>query len=213
MRQNAPCPPRPLQFTRGRVCGLLCFVNGPIGRRCGLALCVFAALFGCQSNGRGEPAAANTQAAVSSAAAGASAAGERHGQHLLVVVDHDSSGFHVRHAQVVALPLPATRFPKAQSVRADVEDSAGQVMFSAGLPAFGEHRAEFAGPDGGMQAAHFRSDDFSFALRVPLIEHAARFRFWDMSAPPNAGNTPLSAGSRAAGAVELGVAPYPTGLP
>jgi hypothetical protein len=64
-----------------------------------------------------------------------------------------------------------------------------------------------------MQAAHFRTDDFSFVLRVPLLEHAARFHFWDISAALNAGNTPLSAGSRTAGALELGVAPCPTGLP
>ena len=150
----------------------------------------------CQASGHGgEPAPASAPAAVSQVPN--SDGGAAVARHVLLVVQHDSAGFRIRHAQVVASALPQSRFPDALPWRADVEDSAGKSLASVTLPAGGELRGEFAGPDGGMQAVHFRKDDFAFAVRVPVLEQAAQIRFWQ-------------SGSSAAQAVELGVTPYAT---
>ncbi len=163
------------------------------------------AVSACQASGRGEPEPASAHASVSEVPAGGAVATPA--QHVLLVVQHDASGFHVRHAQVVASALPSSRFPEPQRWRADVEDSTGKPLFSADIPAGGERRGEFVGADGGMQAVHFHSDDFAFVVRVPLLAKAAQLRFWERSvAAPSAPST-LSA--IAATDVDLGVAPYP----
>ena len=177
--------------------------------RSSAAVCGVLTLQACQVSGRGggEPAPANAQAIIDTSSASASG-GAQSERHLLLVVDHDGAGFHVRQAQVVAMALPSTRFPKAQRWRADVEDGAGKAVFSANLPAGGERRGEFAGADGAMQAVHFRSDEFSFVLRVPLLEQAARIRFWETS--PTVAPAAAATASKLAGDVELGTTPYPT---
>ena len=75
----------------------------------------------CQASGRGgsEVSPSSAQAVVSETSGGA---GDLHSdRHLLLVVEHDGAGFHVRHAQVVALALPMTRFSNPLRWRADVE--------------------------------------------------------------------------------------------
>jgi len=169
----------------------------------------------CQANGRGgsEATPSSARAAVSEMSEGdgdAPSSAAHSDRHLLLVVEHDSAGFHVRHSQVVMAPLPVTRFSMPLRWRADVEDSSGKALFSATLPAGGERRGEFAGADGGMVAAHFRSDDFSFVLRVPLFEHGAQIHFWDASASTTGGVQ--VAAVKSASDVDLGVAPYPADM-
>ena len=160
----------------------------------------------CQASGHGEPAPASAPAAVSQTPS--TDGGALTARHVLLVVQHDSSGFRVRRAQVVATPLPQSRFPDALPWRAEVEDSAGKSLASVALPAGGELRGEFAGPDGGMQAVHFRKDDFAFVVRLPYLEQGTAIRFWQTgSAAVGAGGASASHG---AGAVELGVTPYAT---
>jgi hypothetical protein len=164
----------------------------------------------CQASGRGgsEATPSSAQAAVSESSGGD---GNVHSdRHLLLVVAHDSAGFHVRHAQVVALALPVTRFSNPLRWRADVEDSLGKTLFSAALPAGGERRGEFAAADGGMIAAHFQADDFSFVLRVPLFERGARIHFWDASATATSGVR--AAAVKSANDVDLGAVPYPADM-
>ena len=169
------------------------------------------ALPACQANGRGggEATPSSARAPVSETSQGG-ADDARTNRHLLLVIEHDSAGFHVRHTQVVMAPLPTTRFPSSLRWRADVEDGSGKALFSAALSAAGELRGEFAGSDGGMVVAHFRSDDFSFVLRVPLFERGAQVHFWDTSASAN-GSVQVAA-VKSASDVDLGVAPYPADL-
>lgn len=131
-------------------------------------------------------------------------------RHVLLVVQHDSTGFRVRHAQVVATPLPQSRFPDALPWRAEVEDSAGKSLASVALPAGGELRGEFAGPDGGMRAVHFRKDDFAFVVRVPYLEQGAAIRFWQSGASAGAPTAAPAPAAQRAADVELGVTPYAT---
>jgi len=148
----------------------------------------------CQGGGHrsGEQTPASAQAAALSVAPEGS--GEhRPARHVLLIVEHENAGFRLRQAQVVESPLPVKRFAEARKWRAEVEDGSGKALFSVAIPAQAERRAEFAGPDGGMQAVHVQSDNFSFVLRVPLLAHGARIRFWDAQ-------------------VELGSVPYPKGL-
>jgi hypothetical protein len=141
----------------------------------------------CQGTGRGS----GEQAPAKAQAAAQSAESVGHERHLLLVVEHDRAGFRVRQAQLVASSLPAKRFADARSWRAQVEDGAGQALYSVAIPASNQRRAEFSGPDGGMQAVHFEREEFSFAMRVPLFERGARIRLWESER-------------------ELGVFPYPT---
>jgi len=145
----------------------------------------------CQGGGHGggEQAPAGAQAAGLHVAPDASAQLEP-ARHVLIVIDHDDTGFRVRHAQLVASPLPVKRFAETRQWRAAVEDSSGKSLFSAHIPVAGERRAEFAGPDGGMRAVHVQSEKFSFVLRVPYLERGTRVRFWEAQR-------------------ELGVVPYP----
>jgi hypothetical protein len=169
------------------------------------------ALPACQTSGRGgsEATPSSARAPVSETSQGG--AGDEHAdRHLLLVIAHDTGGFHVRHAQVVLTALPVTRFPTPLRWRADVEDSSGKALFSAALPAGGERRGEFAAADGGMVAAHFRSDDFSFLLRVPLFERGAQIHFWDASAA--ATGSVQVAPVKSASDVALGVVPYPADM-
>ncbi len=163
----------------------------------------------CQASGHdSEPAAANAPAALSQAPnpdGGAVAA-----RHVLLVVQHDRSGFRVRRAQVVASALPQSRFPEALPWRAEVEDSAGKSLAAVALPAGGELRGEFAGPDGGMQAVHFRKDDFAFVLRVPYLEQGAAIRFWQSGAAAGGAAAAPVPAAKGAADVELGVTPYAT---
>jgi hypothetical protein len=164
----------------------------------------------CQANGRGggEATPSSARAAVSETSEGD---GNVHSdRHLLLVVEHDSAGFHVRHAQVVATALPVTRFPSPLRWRADVEDSTGKTLFSAALPAGGERRGEFVAADGGMIAAHFQSEDFSLVLRVPLFERGAQIHFWDSSASAIGGVQ--VAAVRSASDIDLGAVPYPADM-
>jgi hypothetical protein len=169
------------------------------------------ALPACQANGRGGSEATPSTARAPVSEVSQDGDGDaRADRHLLLVIEHDSSGFHVRHAQVVVTPLPVTRFPTPLRWRADVEDSSGKALFSAALPAGGERRGEFAGADGGMVAAHFRTDDFSFVLRLPLFERGAQIHFWDASA--SATGSVQVAAVKSASDVDLGVAPYPADM-
>jgi hypothetical protein len=123
-------------------------------------------------------------------------------QHLLLVVQHDLRGFHVRDSRVVDGPVPTSRVAKDEPWRIDVEGGSATRLYSAGLRRQGELRGEFAGQDGGIQAVHLTPENFSFVVRVPLLSGAQRIRFW---------NEPASGEST--GGVELGSVAYPAVSP
>jgi hypothetical protein len=111
-------------------------------------------------------------------------------------------------ARTVDLPLPTLRAPRPDPWRADVEDAAGKVLFSASLPAANVLRGEFAPNGGAIDGVHLRTDRAVFPLRVPVSTAAVRLRVmgavWTLD-PAD----PRARGRSAEQIVELGVAAYP----
>lgn len=119
-------------------------------------------------------------------------------QHLLLVVQHDATGFHVRDSKRVDGPVPTSRVADDQPWRVDVEGGGATRLFTVGMPQKGELRGEFAAADGGIEAVHLSPEQFAFVVRVPLLKDAQRIRFWNERAS-----------TTAPGGVELGSVAYP----
>jgi hypothetical protein len=156
-----------------------------------LSLWLPLALASCQMNARNnEPGPAN-----------ASATPPAPEQHLLLVVQHDESGFHVRDRKVVDGPVPTTRVASREPWRIDVEGASATPLYTASMPRKGERRGEFAGADGGIDAVHLTPERFAFVVRVPLLKGAERIRIWE------------ERDDAAASSLELGTLPYPAVAP
>jgi hypothetical protein len=129
-------------------------------------------------------------------------------RHLLLLVEHGPSGFHVDEVHVVASPLPRSRAPRALRWRVVVVDGVGQALYSDSIPESGIRRGVFVNAEGTTESVQTRRETFSFALRLPFVENAVGVRFLDTDPGEPSGTLALAPSE-----VELGAIPYPTDVP
>lgn len=131
-------------------------------------------------------------------------------RHLLLIIERSPVGFWIDEVYVIDAPVPRTRFERELDWRVVLEDHEGQTLFSTTIQEGGIVRGAFALADGGVESIHERRQTFAFAIRMPLMPHAERVRFWDTRPKVPSGSTPSA---RAPADVELGSVDLPSVLP